>query len=296
MTHLRTIPALFALCALVLAAPGFASAEEKKPAPAPETDSDEDAAEALAVFKKAIKAKGLKGDDKIAEQAYRIRELAEIQHPKIVEALAKTTKHRTVEVRTEAVLQLGKQRACPSLAGKAVLAAMKRNEEDHTFTMAGLESIGALEYLGAKETLKGLINHSEYAVVKNTLVTIGKLKDTRFIDDIIKLMKKLKIEKGAKWDGVSVTYDTGTAGTHDQEMAEKIGKEKEAKNRGKGRSAARSQRDLGPVVLQVAKDLTGQEFSGSISARKWADANKKMIKEWHDRDDQREKNQKQLGK
>ena len=55
-------------------------------------------------------------------------------------------------------------------------------------------------------------------------------------------------------------------------------------------------RDLGPVVLQVAKDLTGQEFSGSIAARKWADENKKRIEAWNDRDEQREKNQKALGK
>ncbi len=294
MPRLRTCSIFLSLLALVFAAPAWA--EEKKPAPPPEVDSEEDAAEALAVFKTAIKAKGLKGDDKIAEQAHQIRVLAEVQHPKVVAALLKTTKHRTPEVRTEAVLQLGTQRACPGIAGKAVLAAMKKNEKDDTFTMAGLESIGALEYLGAKDRLRELMKHNEYAVVKNALVTIGKLKDTRFIEDIIKLMKKLKLEKGAKWDGVEVTYDTGTAGTHDQEMAEKIGKEKEAKNRGKGKRAARSMRDLGPVVLQVAKDLTGQEFSGSISARKWADKNKKQITDWNKRDDQREKNQKEMGK
>ena len=66
--------------------------------------------------------------------------------------------------------------------------------------------MAALRYLGAKEMLKGLLKHHEYAVVKNALLAVGALKDARFIEDIIKMMKKLKMEKGEKWDGVDVLF------------------------------------------------------------------------------------------
>jgi hypothetical protein len=263
-----------------------------KEAPRPPMASDEEAEAALALFKVEFKAKGLKGDEKLAQMDYAMRQLAEVQHPKIVDAIYKITRHKVPEIRTSAVMRLGQQRALPAYAGEHVVKAMRKNWSDETYLMAGLETIGALGYLGAGKVLRELILHSDYAVVKNALVTMGELVDTRFIEDVIKLMKKLKLEKGAKWDGVSVTYDTGAPGTHDQEMAEKIGKAKEAKNRAKGRSAGRSMRDLGPVVLEVAKALTGQEFTGSIAARKWVDENKAHVKKLHDRDEQREKDQK----
>lgn len=252
---------------------------EEKAQPRPPLASDEEAAEALALFKEAFKAKGLKGDEKIAQQDYALRELAVVQHADVVDALARQTKNRSLDLRTGAVLQLGKQRALPAYAGKAIVAAIKRNAKDDTFVMAGLEAIGELGYLGAFDLLKDLMKHHEYAVMKNALVTIGDLKDVRFIEEIFKLMKELKLEKGAKWDGVNVTYDTGAPGTHDQEMAEAIGRAQEAKNKKKGKRSARSQRDLGPIVLMAMKELTGQEFTGSIQARKWLDANKKEIAE-----------------
>lgn len=264
---------------LLLGAPALADEQQDKDKeePRPPLASDEEAAEALATFKVAFKAKGLKGDEKIAEQDYAMRELAQVQHPKVVDALVKATKNRNVDVRTGAVLQLGKLRGLPAYAGRAVVEAIGRNAKDATFVMAGLESIGELQYVGAFKLLKDLMKHHDYAVMKNALVTIGELKDVRFIEEIFKLMKELKLEKGAKWDGVSVTYDTGTAGTHDQEMAEAIGRAQEAKNKKKGKKGARSQRDLGPIVLQAMKALTGQEFTGSIQARKWLDANKKDV-------------------
>jgi hypothetical protein len=279
MVRLRPHVAFGLVLVLLLGVPALAEEEKKKEEPRPPVVSDEEAAEALKLFKVAFKAKGYRGDEKIAEQDYAMRELAVVQHPKVVDALAKQTKNRNVDVRTGAVLQLGKQRALPAYAGKAVVAAMKRHAKDDTFVMAGLEAIGELGYLGAFDLLKDLMKHHEYAVLKNTLVIIGELKDVRFIEEIFKLLKELKLEKGAKWDGVSVTYDTGTAGTHDQEMAEAIGRAQEAKNKKKGKKAARSQRDLGPIVLMAMKALTGEEFSGSIQARKWLDANAKQVKD-----------------
>lgn len=283
------LPALF--CVLLLCvglaltfAPLAVGEEEPEgaegaPEPAPTPASDEEAGEALAVFKKAFAARGYRGDEKIAAKDFAMRELAVVQHPDVIEALAKATKDRDAHVRTAALLHLGRQRAFAGLAGKQVVAAIKRNRKDVTFLMAGLECIGELGYLGATDLLKDMMRHPDYAVVKHALMTIGELKDVRFVEDIVKLMKKLKLEKGAKWEGVSVAVDTGAAGDADQKAAEAAGKAKEAQNKRKGKRAARGQRDIGPVVLLTMKDLTGQSFTGSISARKWLEENPEFLKE-----------------
>jgi hypothetical protein len=279
-TGRRTL-ALLALLALLLG-PGIAAGEEPagagaQVAPPPAAASDEEAAEALAAFKKAFAARGLKGDDKLAEQDFALRELSAVQHPKVIQAIAKETKNRSIEIRTAAVLYLGRQRAFPATAGEQIVAAMKRNGKDATFLMAGLEAIGELGYLGATEMLADLMKHPDYAVVKNALVTIGELKDARFIEEICKLLKELKIEAGASWDGVEAHVDTGTAGDADQKAAEAQGKAMEAANKQKGKRAARTQRDLGPVVLMTMKDLTGESFTGGIAARKWLEENKDLV-------------------
>ncbi len=255
---------------------GKAGAEAKKEK-IPPLASGEEADEALKVFKTAFKAKGYKGDEKTQEQDWAMRELAKVQHPKIVDALAKVTKNRNADLRTGAVLQLGQQRRIPGYAGQAILEALKRHSKDQTFVMSALESVGQLRFMGAREVIAGLMKHHDYAMVKNVLVTIGRMEDHRFIEDIIKLMKELKLEKGASWDGVSANYDTGTSGDHDQKMAEKIGKAKEAKNKGKGKRAAKSMRDLGPIVLEVMYKLTGQQFTGGIEARKWLKENRGKV-------------------
>ena len=280
----RSLPWLLTLSLLALFAVPFAlapavgkEAEEQKPDPIPPLADDDEAAEALKVFKKDFKARGKKGDEKLAEQDWAMRELTKVQHRKVVDALAKVARNKNPDLRTAAVLQLGRQRALPGYAGQAIVKVMEKNKKDTTFLMAGLESIGELRYLGSPELLVELLKHHDYAVQKNALVTMGALKDPRFIEEIIKLMKALKLEKGVKWDGVSVTHDTGTAGDGDQKAAEAAGKAQEAKNKKKGKRAAKSQRDLGPVVLEVAKELTGQEFNGSIMARKWMDENKAEV-------------------
>ncbi len=61
------------------------------PAPAPAakplaTDAEVEAA--LAKFKEDFKAKGLKGDDKLSQKDFALKELAKLQHLKVVDALA----------------------------------------------------------------------------------------------------------------------------------------------------------------------------------------------------------------
>lgn len=239
--------------------------------------SDAEAQEALAAFEEQFKAKGTKGDERVAARLYALKALGRVQHPLVVERLFKETRNRDADVRTEALLQLGRQSALPATAGRRVIEALEKHKGDETFVMAALECIGSLGYLGAGETLRALMKHKDYSVMKHALDTIGELKDVRLIDVVWQLLKDLKIDAGASWDGVEVNYDTGAAGDHDQKMAEKIGKEKEAANAGKGRSSGRRMRDLGPVALQVMKALTGEEFSGSIAAREWMDKNQALL-------------------
>jgi hypothetical protein len=270
------LPFLFAL--LLALAPVPARAEEAPAEPAAVVVSDEVAAEALAVFEENFKAKGLKGDEKLVQQVFALRELGKVQHLTVVDRLAKETRNRAPDLRTEAVMQLGRQTALAGEAGRRVVVALKKHEDDEVFVMAALGSIRELGYLGAREELKALLKSKSYAIMQVAMETIGGLKDVRMIEDLWQLLKDFKIDKGASWDGVEVTYDTGTAGDHDQKMAEKIGKEKEAGNQGK-KSAGRRMRDIGPVALKAMKDLTGEEFSGSIEAREWIDKNKDAIAE-----------------
>jgi len=253
-----------------------AAAEEAPAEPAAVVVSDEVAAEAIAAFEERFKAKGLKGDEKLVQQVLALRELGKVQHATVVERLFKETRNRAPDVRTEALIQLGRQKALAGEAGRKVLLALKKHEDDEVFVMAALGSIRDLGFLGAREELRALMKSKSYAVMQVAMETIGGLKDMRMIEDLWQVLKDFKIDKGASWDGVEVNYDTGTAGDHDQKMAEKIGKEKEAANQGK-KSAGRRMRDIGPVALKAMKDLTEQEFSGSIEAREWIEKNKDEI-------------------
>ena len=276
---LRALTCALFLLAL-LATPVLAEdAPKEKPDPIPPLAELDEVKEALADYKTEFKAKGMKGEEKLAYKVQAVRNLAEVQHPKVVDVLAKLTNNRDPDIAAAALIGLGDQRAIPGYAGEAVVKVMTRNSKDDTTQMAGLAAIANLKYLGAKDIIIKLMGHHDYAVKKNALVTIGKLKDERFIEEIVKLMKELKLEKGAKWDGVNVTYDTGTAGDGDQKMAEKIGKAQEAKNKKKGKRAARSQRDIGPVVLELMFDLTGEQFTGGVAARKWLNENRKAVDE-----------------
>nr|MDJ0975541.1 HEAT repeat domain-containing protein [Planctomycetota bacterium] len=234
---------------------------------------------AFATYKTEFKAKGLKGEEKIGAKVYAIKTLAYTQHKKVVDQLAKLTKNRDQDIRTAAVQYLGMQRALPGYAGTKVMAAMTKHKNDSIVLISGLQAIQDLEYRACEDALRELMRHDDYAVQKSAMFAIGEMKDMRLLPDVFQLLKKIKLAKGDKWDGVSVTYDTGTAGDHDQKMAEKIGKEQMKKNERKGRGGGgRSQRDLGPVVEEVMKKLTGEEFSKEKEARDWLKANDENIK------------------
>jgi hypothetical protein len=181
------------------------------------------------------------------------------------------------DVRTAAVQYLGMQTRLVGYAGSYVVAAIERNTNDEVLIIAGLQSLQDLNYQAASKLLEELMKHPSYSVQKSAM--FAGLKDMRLVDEVFELLRKIKLAKGESWDGVSVNYDTGASGTHDQEMAEKIGREQQAKNERKGRGGARSQRDLSPVVEEVLKELTGEVFESEKAGREWFKTNEKPIAE-----------------
>jgi hypothetical protein len=256
------------LLAAVLFAPGAALAEEKKAPVGPPVVSDDEAAEVLATFKENWRAKGLKGDDKLMQRDYALEELTKVQHPDVIEALGKVSRNPDSDLRTLAIMYLSVQKAYPHLAAKHVLKAMQKSKKDTVLLMTGLQTLGELKYLGARDVLADMLGHRDFIVRKCAINAVGSIGDLRMLDEVLKLlgMKPTKEagsssggsgkapaegkgkgegkggdgdgggggeekEDGYSWDGVEVTYDTGTAGDHDQQMAEAIGKEKLAANK-----------------------------------------------------------------
>ena len=273
---LRTLLVAAFLFALLLPAPLLAEDEPEKE-PIPPLAEEDAAKEALKVFKKDFKASGYKGDEKTAMREVAMRKLARTQHPLIADRLFKLTKDRNADIRTLAVMYLGSQRALPGYAGPLVVKALARNNSDAIFAMFAIEAIETLEFRGSVETVRALMAHKDDGVKKVAILYIGDTKEWRLLEDLLKLMKELKIDKGWKTEGHEVRYDTGTAGDHDQKMAEKIYKEKYGNSARKARSGGRAMRDMKPVLLETMKKLTGVDFFTGKSSRDWAEENKPMI-------------------
>ncbi len=270
---------LLPLALLFLLSPLLAVAEEPavEEDPIPPLADEAEAREALDVFKKDFKARGAKGDEKIAMKEVAMRMLARTQHPLVADRLYRLTRDRNADIRTLAMLYLGYQRALPGYVGPLVVKAIKTHNTDAVFAMFGIEAIERLDYRGGIDMIRALMAHKDEGVKKVAILFIGDAKEWRMIEDLLKLMKELKIDKGWKTEGHEVRYDTGASGDHDQKMAEKIYKAKYGKGKGKAKSGGRAMRDIKPVLLETMKNLTGQDFFQGASARDWADKNEGLI-------------------
>ena len=79
---------------------------------------------AVAPYKVAFRAKGMKGEEKLAYQVQAVRDIAEVQHPKVVDMLVKLTNNKNPDIAAAALLGLGDQRRIPGYAGQAVVKVM----------------------------------------------------------------------------------------------------------------------------------------------------------------------------
>ncbi len=235
MTRLRT---LFVLALVVCFVAPAAFAKEKA-----KMATDEQVKEALARFKEEYKAKGLKGDDKLMQRDFAIKNLVKWQHKLIVNELGKIAKKKDPDLSTLAVIYMAEQKDLPGVVGPRVVDAMKRHKSDPIFLMSALDTLGYVRYLGGGDMIEDLLKHKDFSVKKYAIRTAGWTQDIRLMGPLLKLLgiseknekqgdkkegetKKGEKEEteGASWEGTEVEYDTGTPGDHDQKMAEKIGK------------------------------------------------------------------------
>jgi hypothetical protein len=270
---------LVPFAAVLLAAMPVAWAEDPKPAPpgaAPVAEppaklaTDEEAKAALERFKASYKGKN-KGGALLA--------LGKVNHPDVIAELGKHLTHRDPDLRTAAVHAFADLTALPGIAGPRLLAAIPPNDGDAVWLMTAVDSFDATGYRGGVQALLKLLKHKNHAVVKHALLSITDAKDVRALDALLDLMKELKIDAGYSWEGGEVVVDTGAPGTADQEAAEAAYHAQYGGNERRGRAAGRRQRDIGEVLLNAMKALTGQQFSKTAQAREWAEKNKASIDE-----------------
>ncbi len=320
-------------------APG-ADAPKAEAKPEPRLATAEELAPVLEQWAEDCKeARRLKDDERTMQYDLAMDRLTAIQHPKVVAELASLTRHPNEYVRLLAVMYLGRQTLMPSLVGEPVADFMRRHKRDDVALMSGLETLGTVGYLGARSQVAECLAHREFVVKKYAMECVGLLRDMRLLEVMLKQVgvdAKAALDGGSgsekqgqggketegeavSWEGVDVTYDTGTAGDHDQQMAEKIGKAQQAKNEAEARAkagaagggdagpagggggggsgsaprggSARSQEELIPAVLRALKRLTGEEFSGPRDVKKWLAANRDLVAEKRKQLDELEKQQ-----
>lgn len=260
-----------ALVAVPAAAPAFA--DDPKPVPvvpaeAPKVVSNDEAKAAIAKFKEQFKGKD------VALKADVIDSLAKVQHPDVIAELARLLGQKNAELRAVAAQDLGGQKALPALAGSRLAASIEPNWTDWSHLADVVDSMKALGWRGSLPFLLKMLKHPNQAVARWAIDAIGDMKDVRALDPILDLMKELKIEEGASWDGVEVHVDTGTAGDADQKAAEAQGQAALAARAAKGKSAGRKSRSIGEIVYLVLKDLTGEQLVSAKAVRAWAEKHK----------------------
>ncbi len=231
------------------------AAPAPKAAPLPEVVADDVADAALAAFKENWKAKDLQGDDRLAQRDCAMQQLTLINHPKVVDELAKVLRGNDPNLRIAAAVHLSTQKALPVAAGKRLAEAVQRNKNDVAFVMACLSSVGQLKYLGASDLLEELLKHPDFSIRKAAIDAIGATQDARLLLAMLKIVR-IDPEKGAppepkkssgqteqdgegySWEGAEATVDTGTAGDGDQKAAEAKAKAEAAKNKADAERAA----------------------------------------------------------
>lgn len=286
MTRVRLSLALPALLALALparaedpkpappAAPPAGKVEEKPAAkPVPPLATTAAAKEAIAKFKASFKGKdvGVKADA--------VDTLGVVNHPFVLDELLKVTKNKDAEIRAAAYFNLGRQRAVADLVAKALIPTADPKSKDVGHLTEVIDTLKLVGARSATPALLALCHHEDHGVVRWALDAIGDLKDVRALDEILALMKELKVEEGVKWDGAEASVDTGDPGTGDQQAAQAQATAAAAANARKGKASARKMRSAGEILYSVLEDLTGEKFGSGKEARAWLEKNKAKVEE-----------------
>lgn len=248
---------LLALVVGGLLAPATVAEDTKREA-APVMATDEEVAEALKEFKTNWKAKGLRGDDRVMQRDFAMRQISELHHPEVVKALGKASRSSDEDVRLIAVIYLSDQKLLPHQAAQYILDAMKKHRKDVVMQMTALQALGALKYVGAAHQLRNALKHKQFVVRKAAITAVGDIGDTRMLPDVLKVLgvkletdnkgkdadkkesKKETVSEGYSWEGAEAVVDRGEA-DNSKEMADakriaeaQIARNKAAAQAGKG--------------------------------------------------------------
>ena len=162
------------------------------------------------------------------------------------DALLKIARGKDANLRIAAVVHLAQQKALPVRVGKEICKLLERNKRDTNFLMTGLTTLGEIRYLGAADTLRTLLKHTDFSVKKAAIAAIGADARRRVCSTTCssrsRSMQKRSSRRrrpvrpppnGARaipGKAPKQAVDTGTSGDGDQQEAERQATEEAARN------------------------------------------------------------------
>lgn len=198
-----------------------------------------------------------------------LRNFGKVQHPDVAKELLKLLKKEESEHLLAAVCDaLGKQLTSAKKAGPKLQKLLKDSETPPRVLAAAVRAVGALDYRKADDELDSLAMHDDDEVSIAVFRTFGEWKSEDHLEVMQKFFDKWPDEKG--FTAISVTVDTGTAGSADQKAAQAKGKSKQA-----AAAAWKPRPEVTAVLRESLKQITGKGFRRPEDLREYRENPKK---------------------
>lgn len=183
-----------------------------------------------------------------------VRTLGKVQHPDVAKRLLKLLKDEESEHIVEAAcVGLGRQITSAKKVGPKLQKVLKDSKTPPRILAAAVSAVGALDYRKAGKQLVDLAMHDDDAVSIAVFQVFGQWKDPKSLDVMQKFFDKWPDEKGFAM--ISVTVDTGTAGSGDQKAAQAKGRAMQS-----AAAAWRPRPEVTAVLRDALKEMTGKGF------------------------------------
>lgn len=208
-------------------------------------------------------------------------ELCATQHALIAKHLGKIlTKSKDLDRQMIAADFLGKFKSPDDIrdaAGAELLEALDAKGMEVDVLEKIVISIGAIDYKPAVPTLCEILRKGgDPWLLVHTVRVVGDLKDKRALPILLELWERSPV--GFSWETGSVSVDTGSSGTADQEAAEAAWNAKYGNVKAKGKPPVMLKAYIGEIVKSVKK-ITDVEMSKSSELREWMEAHAKELAE-----------------
>jgi len=223
-----------------------------------------------------------------------IHSLSQTRNDLVTEKLGTLLRHPLPDVRMAAAMAIDGQYNNEKLAGEILRKHIaSRKEDDQEVLITACLSLGRLNHADAIPEMGELLEKSEFIFVKiEVLKAFRKMKDTRALLPILELW--LKNPQGYSWEGGEVSYDSGAPGTHDQEKAEQMYKEKYGHGGRKG-APPTMLKTFVQAIVEAVEAICGEKLENPTELMQWmvkheADLPYKLpgkvkstLKEWEER-------------